>query len=47
MLQNVKNIVFLVRVVSYMDEKGNLCIAKFPSRKDDYDTGLWEHFSLL
>lgn len=28
-----------------MDENGNLCIAKFPSRKDDYDAGLWEHFS--
>ena len=22
-----------------------LYIAKFPSRKDDYDVGLWEHFS--
>lgn len=32
---------------SVLDEKGNLCIAKFPSRKDDYDTGLWEHFSHL
>lgn len=30
---------------SVLDEKGNLCIAKFPSRKDDYDAGLWEHFS--
>lgn len=30
-----------------LDEKGNLCIAKFPSRKDDYDAGLWEHFSHL
>ena len=30
-----------------LDESGNLCIAKFPSRKDDYDTGLWEHFSHL
>lgn len=28
-----------------LDDRGNLCIAKFPSRKDDYDTGLWEHFS--
>ena len=28
-----------------IDEKGRLCIAKFPSRKDDYDAGLWEHFS--
>ena len=25
----------------------NWGIAKFPSRKDDYDTGLWEHFSHL
>lgn len=24
-----------------------LYIAKFPSRKDDYDAGLWEHFSHL
>ena len=24
-----------------------LCIAKFPSRKDDYDVGLWEHLSHL
>ena len=30
-----------------MDENGILCIAKFPSRKDDYDAGLWEHFSHL
>lgn len=30
-----------------LDERGNLCIAKFPSRKDDYDAGLWEHFSHL
>lgn len=27
---------------SVLDEKGNLCIAKFPSRKDDYDAGLWD-----
>ncbi len=27
------------------DESGRLCIAKFPSRKDDYDAALWEHFS--
>ena len=27
-----------------LDDSGNLCIAKFPSRKDDYDTGLCEHF---
>ena len=32
---------------SVIDENKNLCIAKFPSRKDDYDTGLWEHFSHL
>lgn len=32
---------------SVLDDKGNLCIAKFPSRKDDYDAGLWEHFSHL
>ena len=30
-----------------LDDSGDLCIAKFPSRKDDYDTGLWEHFSHL
>ena len=30
-----------------LDDSGNLCIAKFPSRKDDNDTGLWEHFSHL
>nr|WP_294797415.1 HipA domain-containing protein [Prevotella sp.] len=30
-----------------LDDSGNLCIAKFPSRTDDYDTGLWEHFSHL
>ena len=30
-----------------MDEGGNLCIAKFPSRNDDYDVGLWEHHSHL
>lgn len=30
-----------------MDENGLLCIAKFPSRKDDYDAALWEHFSHL
>ena len=32
---------------SVLDENKNLCIAKFPSRKDDYDAGLWEHFSHL
>ena len=30
-----------------MDEEGNLCIAKFPSRNDDYDVALWEHHSHL
>ena len=30
-----------------MDEAGNFCIAKFPSRNDDYDVGLWEHHSHL
>nr|MDE6668544.1 type II toxin-antitoxin system HipA family toxin [Muribaculaceae bacterium] len=29
---------------SVIDEKGNLTVAKFPSRKDDYDVALWEHF---
>lgn len=32
---------------SVIDEDKTLYIAKFPSRKDDYDTGLWEHFSHL
>lgn len=26
------------------DENGNLTVAKFPSRRDDYDVALWEHF---
>ena len=30
-----------------MDEAGRLCVAKFPSRNDDYDVGLWEHHSHL
>lgn len=30
---------------SVIDENKILHIAKFPSRTDDYDTGLWEHFS--
>mgnify|MGYP005759698693 CR=1 FL=1 len=30
-----------------IDENNILYIAKFPSRKDDYDVGLWEHFSHL
>ncbi|MDE6548269.1 MAG: type II toxin-antitoxin system HipA family toxin [Muribaculaceae bacterium] len=29
---------------SVIDEFGNLTVAKFPSHKDDYDVGLWEHF---
>lgn len=29
------------------DEKGVLSVAKFPSRKDDYDVELWEHHSHL
>lgn len=29
---------------SVMDEDSILTVAKFPSRKDDYDVGLWEHF---
>ena len=32
---------------SVIDENKILYIAKFPSRKDNYDTGLWEHFSHL
>lgn len=27
-----------------IDEDGKLTVAKFPSRKDDYDVALWEHF---
>lgn len=30
-----------------MDNDGQLCVAKFPSRNDDYDVGLWEHHSHL
>ncbi len=30
-----------------VDEDNNLYIAKFPSIKDDYDTGLWEHLCHL
>ena len=30
---------------SVIDTDGTLYVAKFPSRKDDYDVGLWEHFS--
>ncbi len=28
-----------------MDGEGHLCVAKFPSRNDDYDVSLWEHHS--
>lgn len=28
-----------------LDEAGHLCVAKFPSRKDEYDVALWEHLS--
>lgn len=30
-----------------IDTDKTLYVAKFPSRKDEYDTGLWEHFSHL
>ncbi|MBO6026875.1 MAG: HipA domain-containing protein [Bacteroidales bacterium] len=30
-----------------LDDSGNLYVAKFPSRNDDYDVGLWEHHSHL
>lgn len=30
-----------------IDENKTLYVAKFPSRKDDYDVALWEHFSHL
>ncbi len=29
-----------------IDTDKTLYVAKFPSRKDDYDAGLWEHFTL-
>jgi serine/threonine-protein kinase HipA len=32
---------------SIVDENKKLYIAKFPSRNDDYDVGLWEYFSHL
>ena len=32
---------------SVIGKDKTLYIAKFPSRKDDYDTGLWEHFAHL
>ena len=30
-----------------MDEHGKLCMAKFPSKNDDYDVSLWEHLCHL
>ena len=30
-----------------IDEYGRMNVAKFPSRNDDYDVGLWEHFAHL
>ena len=30
-----------------MNDEGRMCVAKFPSRNDDYDVGLWEHLSHL
>lgn len=30
-----------------MNDEGQLCVAKFPSRNDDYDVALWEHHSHL
>ena len=32
---------------SVVGEDKTLYVAKFPSRKDDYDAGLWEHFAHL
>ena len=32
---------------SVVDEEKNLFMAKFPSRKDDYDVALWEHWAHL
>lgn len=32
---------------SVIDSEGNLYVAKFPSRSDDYDVALWEHHSHL
>lgn len=30
-----------------LDNDGRLCVAKFPSRNDDYDVALWEHLCHL
>ncbi len=30
-----------------LNEDGKLCVAKFPSKDDEYDVGLWEHLSHL
>lgn len=32
---------------SVLNGDGRLCVAKFPSRSDDYDVALWEHHSHL
>lgn len=32
---------------SVIDTDGSLCVAKFPSRQDDYDAELWEHLCHL
>ncbi len=32
---------------SVLDAEGRLCVAKFPSRNDDYDVALWEHLCHL
>ena len=32
---------------SVIDSEGNLYVAKFPSRNDDYDVALWQHHSHL
>lgn len=33
-----------IQRASVIDENRILYLAKVPSRKDDYDAGLWEHF---
>ena len=34
-------------IASVIDTDKSRFVAKFPSRKDDYDAGFWEHFSHL
>ena len=34
-------------IAAVIDTDGRLAVAKFPSRFDDYDIGLWEHFCHL